>query len=52
MKSSSGGWCSALDLHVLVGGGVDADVTLPKMVAQKDVHLSVFSKTRKVACRT
>ena len=32
--------------------GVDADVILPEMVARKDVLLSVFSKMRKIACRS
>ena len=52
VKSLSGCWCRALDLHVLVGDGVDADVILPEMVARKQVLLSVFSKMRKIACRT
>ena len=51
-ESLSGCWCRALDLHVLVGDGVDADVILPEMVARKHVLLSVFSKMRKVTCRT
>ena len=34
------------------GDGVDADVTLPEMVARRHVLLSVFSKMRKIACRT
>ena len=52
VKSLSGCWCRALDLHVLGGDGVDADVTLPEMVARRHVLLSVFSKMRKTACRT
>ena len=52
VKSLSGCWCWALDLHVRGGDGVDANVTLPEMVAWKHVYLSVFSKMRKIACRT
>ena len=52
VKSLSGCWCSALDVHVLFGDGVDADVILPEMVAWRHVLLSVFSKMRKTACRT
>ena len=52
VKSLSGCWCGALDLHILVGDGVDADVILPEKVARKDVLLSIFSKMRKIACRT
>ena len=40
VKSLRGCWCRALDLHVLGGDGVDADVILPEMVARKDVLLS------------
>ena len=52
VKSLSGCWCWALDLAILVGDGVDADVILPEMVARKHVLLSVFSNMRKIACRT
>ena len=40
------------DLHVRGSDGVDADVTLPETVAWKHVYLSVFSKMRKISCRT
>ena len=52
VKSLSSCWCWALDLHVRGGDGVDADVTLPEMVARRLVLLSIFSKMRKTACRT
>ena len=52
VKPLSGCWCWALDLHVLVSGGVDADVTLLEIVAWKCVHLRVFMKMRKISCRT
>ena len=52
VKLLSSCWCWALDLHVLVGDGADAGVILAKMVARKDVLLSIFSKMRKIAYRT
>ena len=52
VKSLSGCWSWALDLHVLDDDGVDADVILPEMVARRHVLLSVFSKMRKTACRS
>ena len=52
VKSLSGCWCWALDLHILVGDGVDANVILPEMVARKHVLLSVFSKIGEIACST
>ena len=39
-------------LHILVVDYVDADLILPDMVGRKHVYLSVFSKMRKISCRT
>lgn len=64
MKSSSGGWCRARDLHACsslgammpallflhVGDGVNAGLIFPEMVVRKHVHLSVFSKMMKISC--
>ena len=64
MKSLSGGWCRARDLHTCssldalmlaslflhVLDGVDADEIFPEMLAREHVHLSVFLKMRKTSC--
>ena len=44
VKSLTGCWCWALDLHVLVGDGVDADVILSEMIARKHVILNIFQR--------